>query len=320
MSFDEKKALLDWFCENGYEVYGDEICKRISVSYDEEISDMAIKECVKSGSTREKLEEILWERATDYYMFYEKPQLFENIAKTFKFFEGNEQEIAGIIDDVQCYYNLDDFEQNVHVVIAVDTGDGNYDFTCNNILNYYGEGKFNETSSIKWLCKQQGKYQEVANAVKVLFREDRNYVGRKIHQDVFVESVLQELENLSSHMGMLIFLVTMKLSQFLELRDAIEGQAKENANYDARKNTGKGCVIITSNSDCGLFDSWNGGGSCLEITLDKDVEIPMRFLYDAWVDGTNMHGRWDPDSVYGLSGEAWKGSVKAINVPVNEIA
>lgn len=61
-------------------------------------------------------------------------------------------------------YPLEDImDQEVELNIVVDTGDRNYEFTCNNAFHgYYGDPsdpELDETSSLLWLCQQQGLSQ-----------------------------------------------------------------------------------------------------------------------------------------------------------------
>lgn len=61
---------------------------------------------------------------------------------------------------------------------------------------------------------------------------------------------------------------------------------------------------------CGLYDPWSGGGSVLEIELDKDVKLPIKYTIFC-VEGCKMHG-YDIDEVYGLIGSCWKETIKEI--------
>ena len=192
-------------------------------------------------------------------------------------------------------YDPDDFNTTYKVNIVIDAGDANYDFGCNSILNWYGlqnsECDIDEHSSIMWLAKQQGKYDEVQKEIKYVF-ENRERQSK----DPFVKSVITELENLPQYCGMLTFLVEMNLLDLIKLKREINEKKQ-------------GQIVISKDTMCGLFESWNGGGSVLEIELDKDVVVPYEMIYDAWIDGTKPHG-YDVDEVYGLVSSAWHGEVK----------
>ena len=54
--------------------------------------------------------------------------------------------------------------------------------------------------------------------------------------------------------------------------------------------------------------------SLLDIQLEKDVRIPIRFIRSALPDGGDGYSI---DSVYGMCGSAWRDTVKKIHVPNN---
>ena len=129
-------------------------------------------------------------------------------------------------------------------------------------------------------------------------------------QDRFVKSVVEELENLPSHMATLTFLVSMKLFDYFDLREAMESEKKLNDSYIFAERKGKGTITISKDTMCGLFDVWSGGGSVLEIELDKDVILPIKCIWVAEIEtGKSQYG-YSVDSVYGLVGSAWDGTVK----------
>lgn len=78
-----------------------------------------------------------------------------------------------------------------------------------------------------------------------------------------------------------------------------------------RKNeNSKSYMVLGKETMCGLYDPWSGGGSVLEIELDKDVKLPIKYAIFC-VEGCKMHG-YDIDEVYGLIGSCWKETVKEI--------
>lgn len=224
--------------------------------------------------------------------------------------------IDWFFDHIFYYYPGSFFNQEVKVNIMLDTGNGNYDFTKDSILNsWYGlceNGEFPDESSILWLAKQQGKEKEVREACLNCFREDGDYVDREVDSDPFVESVIQELENLTSHMATLTFLVSMKLFDLFALKEAVVKEEKLNDFYDASQRKGTGYIVVSKDTMCGLFDPWLGGGSVLEIKLDKDVVIPVKYIWRFEVEGTKSKYGYTVNEVYGLVGSAWDGKVKEI--------
>ena len=60
---------------------------------------------------------------------------------------------------------------------------------------------------------------------------------------------------------------------------------------------------------CGLYDTWNGAGSVLEIDLEKDVVLPLKYVSSSLPDG----GRgWSVANVYGVCSSMWTPTLKKI--------
>lgn len=281
--------------EYGYEIY---------VDYNDSLSNKSIKDICEAENPYWAFQELLGDWSVDYTVTYGLDELEKEIRKKFEK-EGWEQEweenqdeiIDWISEHCYFYYPEDHFNEEVKVNIMLDTGNANYDFTMDNVLNWYGnsgDGSFQRESSILWLARQQRKATKLRTACKKVHRGDGYYVDREKQPDKFVESVIQELENLSTAMATLTFLTKMSLFDYFNLREKM----KES-----------GYIIISKDTMCGLFDSWNGSGSVLEIELDKDVKIPTEMIWDACIEGTKQHG-YDIDEVYGLISSAWHGEVK----------
>lgn len=213
------------------------------------------------------------------------------------------------------------FENNVYVelpadhylkqeyccTIMIDTGDGNCDYTLNTIFPHYGANEkwtIDEKSSILWLARQQG-YNKT-QLKKALKPSDDKL------PDGFLKSVRTELLNCSTQMNTLTFLVKMTLQEIIELNALVELQDKNGHKYDATKRPYCGYIILGKNTECGLFDPWNGAGSVLEICLEKDVRIPVRFIRSALPDGEDG---WGVGSVYGVVSSLWRNTLKKIHAP-----
>lgn len=131
--------------------------------------------------------------------------------------------------------------------------------------------------------------------------------------DKFIKSCIEELENLPSHMATLTFLVNMKLFDYFELREAMKSEKELNKSYVLKERKGTGTITISKDTMCGLFDVWSGGGSLLEIELDKDVVLPIKCIWRAEIETGKSEYGYSVDSVYGLVGSAWDGTVKEIH-------
>ena len=113
-----------------------------------------------------------------------------------------------------------------------------------------------------------------------------------------------EVANISTHMNCLVFLVRISLEELIALNRLIGLKKRKGVFYDAWKRPDCGSIRIDKRTETGMYDPWNGGGSLLEIQLEKDVELPVRFIWSALPDG--MDG-YSISSVYGLCGSAWRG-------------
>lgn len=287
---------------------GNEIGYEIFLDYDEEIGDYELAKISRSDNPEETFYdiEVNWVmNAEDYYY----PELMRTIRKNMEDeeFDENEDDIAEWVRDNVYWYLPEKFgKQTVDVVIALDTGDANTDFTESNILNYYGRyGGYNpdktipENSPIRFIVKSQGKLEEIERIVALELNDEvEHYDGKEFSK--FAKSIVQELENGSSHMLTYVFLLQMDLQDFIELREKMKKK--------------EGTIIIDKRTESGLYDIWQGGGSVLEVELEKDIEIPVSMIFDAWIEcrGCKANGRgYDVKDVYGIGSSCFRsGSVK----------
>lgn len=211
-----------------------------------------------------------------------------------------------IRDIVYCKYPEDHyFNQEVSTNIFVDTGDGNYDFVLNCVYPHYngrrGEA-LNTKASIAWLAKQQGyKKSELKDALN------------NGSENKFLMSVRDEVLNHGSHMATLAFLVKLSLKDLIHLNQLIKLQDINGHKYDATKNPYCGYIVIDKSCMTGLYDCWSGGGSILDIALEKDVKLPIKYIRSALPDGEDGYS---VESIYGMCGSAWKKDmIKEIHGP-----
>ena len=308
------KEILKHLCDNdngGIKIYTD--------YKDRELSKFFLKEIFACNNPRAFFNDKLDHWAIDYEDQCGLDELETDIRKELseeeeEFFDENFDEIWDYVkDNSYFYYDSDEFNTAINVNIMVDCGNGNYDYSRDNVLNWdgrYSKGNIEKESSILWLAKTQGKATLLRKACKEAFREDCDYTERKQEKDSFVESCVQELENLPSHMGTLTFLVKMPLFQLFDLIDLQKEEYVENAKYDPRLNKSKSYIILGKETECGLYNPWSGSGSVLEIKLDKNVKLPVKFV-EICVEGCEERG-YDVNDVYGLIDSCWKESIKEI--------
>lgn len=298
--------------DGGIEVYCD---------YRDELSTETIKEIMRADNPRQAFSETLWEFDDSYEWSY----LFDTVKRELKgdyaeLYLNNQTEMSDFIyETYSFYYPEEHFNKSVKVNIMLDTGNMNYDFTCDNVLNWDGrhsKGEFDKNSSMIWLAKQQGKATLLKKCCKESWRkwelDEQEYKETTECTDKFVISAMQELANLSSHMGVMTFLVEMELFDLFKIKEAMEIEKELNKSYYLDERKGTGYIVLDKSTMCGLFNTWSGGGSVLEIDCEKDIKIPIRCIWDAVVDGTKIYG-YDVDEVYGLVGSAWQDTLKEIH-------
>ena len=205
-----------------------------------------------------------------------------------------------IVDSVCFEYPFDHYyDQKFNVNIMVDTGDGNNDFVLNSVYpSYCGdyEDRIDSKAAIVWLAKTQG-YSKTQLWHAMQKEELCN--GSK-----FLNSMREEVLNISSHMNVLTFLVQMTLRQLIDLNNILK--MKENI---AVSKLAQNYLILDKASAVGLYDPWNGGGSILNIELEKEVRLPFTKIRSALPDGGDGYA---VQSVYG-NDSLWTSSISVLH-------
>ncbi len=263
-----------------------------------------LKEIFNADNPKEMYYDLLdeWAFDTESYDKYEEFHMIlrrELSDEEYHLYSTYKDEIWNYLNEYFCYcYKPKDFNTGLKVNIMLDSGNWNYDCACDNVLNYHGDGSFMPNSSILWLAKTQGKAKELRQACKQHFES-----GFKTN-DNFIDSCIEELENLSSSLGTVTFLAEIDL---LTVLDILEVQKRISQGHDPNHKSDseeQPYLLIDKSVMCGLFDPWYGSGSCLEILLDKDIKLPLHNIKIA-VDGCEQYG-YDVDEVYGLVHSCWK--------------
>lgn len=220
-----------------------------------------------------------------------------------------EDELRDMLYDMVSFVPPADhyLKQEFYTNIMVDTGDGNYDYTLNAVYPCYAgeyDEPINDKASIVWLAKQQGYTKEqLENALKA---------DGDSAPEGFLRSMRKELVNQPSHMGTLTFLVKMTLDDLLKLNALVKLQDRDGHHYDTNENPDCGYIVIGKGTETGLYDPWSGGGSVLEVELEKDVELPVKFIRSALPDGGDGYSIAE---VYGMCGSVWRETLKEIHEP-----
>ncbi len=304
-----KEAIRDvlseicWKDENGMfyeEIYAD---------YRDTLDDRTLKAICSADRPREKFYDLL----DEWYCDSEWDYAEEIVKKVLD--DETVTELAEPLDadDVRelireqfyvCYPEKHFLKEDVLVDLILDTGDMNYDFVSNSIGGHYNacDHSIPEESSLLWLARQQGYRKSELK---------KTLAGCGNTQSSLLKSIYVETQNCSSHMNALVFLVKMTLEEYFNLRDAIDKEKKRNESYYLAQRTGRGYLVLARDTTCGLYDSWNGSGSVLEIKLEKDVRLPFRCIASADHDGCHGYGIRE---IYGCGSELWSdNAVKEIH-------
>ena len=203
-------------------------------------------------------------------------------------------------------------KQEVCVNIMVDTGDGNYDFVNNAVYKESAWDKWQTMlatkAAITWLAKTQGYtrrqlWQAMGNKAPIDYTS-RTPVG-------FLKSTQRELLNLSTEFSILVFPVRMPLGQLLDLNRCIALQDRNGYHYDASENPYCGYLDLDKSVPVGLCDPFGGSGSLFEIELERDIRLPIRFIFSALPDGTHPNS-CPLAKVYGVNEDFWAPAAKVV--------
>lgn len=265
--------------DGGIELYRD---------YSDEFPVDKMRKIMESDYPRFEYEDTLQEWANEHADYYTQEAWDDSLAEELM---DEDMDIDEIRDEFLCRfygtYDERDWNDRFHVNVIIDTGNANYDFTRDNVLNYCGNGFIDSNSSILWLARQFRKENDLRKAV------GRYMKGKKVGKDKFIRSCLQEYANLPSHMGTLTFLLDMSVSELIKVREA-------------QVNKSKGYIEVGKNCMCGLFNDWDGAGSVLEIELDHSIKIPIDMIHKIQFEGSREEYHYTVDEVYGLIGSCWK--------------
>lgn len=283
--------------------------REIYADYRDALDDRTLKKICNDDHPREKFRELLdewycdceWEYADNVIKHVLKDEDVIELVKNL-----DENEVRDLIQK-QFYVRYPEkhfLNEDVLVDLIIDTGDQNYDFVSNSIGGHYNacDNGIPEEASLLWLARQQG-YQK-SDLKKALADHGKS-------QSPLLKSIFVETLNCGSCMNALVFLAKMTLEQYFNLRDAIEKEKKRNESYYLSERTGRGYLILSKDTTCGLYDAWSGSGSILEIKLEKDVRLPFRCIDSAKHDGCRGYGIRE---IYGCSTDLWSdNAVKKIH-------
>lgn len=269
------------------------------VDYRDKFPEKAISRILRADNPRDCFYNIIFDFNCDDWDY--ETEFFDGLAKLCNENNIDEDEAKDVVfENFQWTYPEDFLNPEFNAVIQLDTGDGNYDFTMHNILNYakddgYCDG-LEKIAGLHWLAKQQGRLGLLKKEI-----ESSRYSDEKCSESPFVESSIAELENLYTNMSAVTFLVKMHLMDAINILQKIRENIDNFNPYQPLDTSGCpfGYIVLSKDTVTGLYDSWQGGGSLMEIKLEKDVKIPIHLINS--IDTDN-----DFQDVNGMIGECWK--------------
>ena len=287
---------------------GGNFYEEIYADYRDELDSYRIKEIMESDDPLCEFDEKLFEWYGDIATELECDVIAEVLddPEVQALIKDESEEAKDIIRDLFYIKYPDDhfLGQNICVDIVMDTGDANFDFVCNDFgphyATYYTSGKIPEEASLLWLARQQGYTK---TQLKKAMEERPKEKG-------FLQSVYDEINNSGSHMNELVFLVEMSFGEYLNLLDKIKKESDLNKGWTMDVRKGRGYIVLDKKVECGLFDEWSGGGSVLEIALNKDVKIPFKCIHKIKPDCCM---RYSVKDVYGVNNSLWRDVVKEVH-------
>lgn len=160
---------------------------------------------------------------------------------------------------------------------------------------FFDEGTLD--NGLIWLVKQQGHtLDELKDALQNY--EKWGFDAVEITHGTFLASVAEELNNFTNVMGSVTVLADMSM-------------------HDMAKMMSKDATItLPQNATIGIFAPWVGGGSVLDIQLERDLVIPENMRFDLQIEGADCN-EYTVNNVYGLIDHAWKQPLD-ITSPIQE--
>ena len=337
LTFEQVEADLKRICDLNHTLKynGDVYIGEIYVDYRDEISNRMISSICNSVEKSNHEYSYMYRDAyvlqvdeweIDQSCYYE-PELKKEIEKEFREIDEDHDlawdKYEGEIDEwireyvVWEYPHSYVYGSEVDVTIMIDSGNWNYDCTRDNVLNWDGTAWNQDDwypekeSSLLWLVRQQKKKLKMDMVLKAINKNRDLGINEQLpipNDDKFINSCIEEWENLCSSMGTLTFCVRMSIGEFLKLKDWTE-EYKRNLKYGIRtefeNKISKSKLTIDKSVTCGLYNPWSGGGSLMEIALEKDVVIPLSMIHYAGCDDGKLYG-YGVGEVYGVNRSFWE--------------
>lgn len=282
-----KEAVVKFIEDNNYKTI------EIDADYRDELDNDAIGKITQSDNPKDALHDFLWESYSEQE-WEETNYVYKECLKALEEdwdLDDEEMEfVRDVVNDNVCV-NIPEqhfLNQTVDVTAVLDVGDANYEWTNNAIYPAYysndldSEDDIDDESGLAYLTEKQGySKKDLFDTIKRMDASSEKIDYKKSYP--FLESVYVELLNSTSSSNAVTFLLKMTLE---ELINVIQ-EGKKDKNYE---------ITIPKDTRCGLVDYGNGGGSILDINLEKDMKIPFQNFWHYDLDTKLYYGI---NSIYG---------------------
>lgn len=237
---------------------------------------------------RSKIDEV-WERRIDFAVddMVRRSGIAESWDPTFALARNHILENYAIEPPYSHYL---DQEMRVNILLGTEA-ERDTDFTCihltgDNLLGPYPLTSSELNNGLTWLVKQQG--HTIAELKGALANYDKwGFDAAEITHGTFLASVADELRNFHNIMGAVTVLTSLSLSDLGKVLDRND------------------VLTIPKDATIGIFSPWAGGGSGLDIQLERNLDITSDVRFDVQIEGAR-NIEYTVQDVYGLVDEAWK--------------
>ena len=279
-----------WHCEI-YSDYADQ----------EAFEDYTLPEIMKSDNPRDRYYELINDAYFEHDLA-ERDEVFKEILETDIGAELDETELYEFISD-HAWIDYPDFtDTEIPVNVVIDAGDANYDFGFN---DSYGYENVDALSGIAYLAKKQGySLTDLRKAI----------ASKEPSESQFINAVVNEWRNASGGCNATTIFTTMTVNDWFYFQELKQWEKPINDPYYPWKGKGRSYITVDiptdSTTNWGLVDYWHGSGSVLEGFLEKDMKIPIRYVWD--IIPEVMHSKpysYSVREIYGCSTDWYTGKV-----------
>ena len=310
--------LAEWLSETHYydAIPGEPGCysSELFADYRDMLPHSELKTILESNCPREAFYDALsdmYADAREYEEYNLEKAAIRAMSEKYSRPELSEIQTTALREFLQGHFYFSEpadhfLKQEETVLLVLDTGDATTDFSLNIHAPHYDgdDSPMDERASLVWLAGQQGYAKDV-------FESALNEGDMRDPQN-FLESCRVELANAGSHMLATVFLVRMTVGQIILLNSLIK--LGERCQRERGEALDLGSIVLGKKTTAGLYDLWNGAGGPLEIMLERDVVLPIKYIWGAKPDGM-FDCAYSVKQTYGLCDSAFTDTLQSINFP-----